>query len=57
MYRLIKKHHLFNTVISNFFFAHDTSASGIIPDLKKGRALKAKKGTTFKKQGNPSPLP
>ena len=28
-----------------------------IPDLKKGRALKAKKGTTFKKQGTPSPLP
>ena len=31
--------------------------TGFLPDFKKGRALKAKKGTTFKKRGTPSPLP
>ena len=31
--------------------------AGFIPDFKKGRALKARKGTTFKKQGTPSPPP
>ena len=35
------------------FFLSLTASAGFIPDLKKGRALKAKKGTTFKKQSTP----
>ena len=39
------------------FLQKKKTTSGFIPDLKKGRVLKAKKGTTLKKQGTPFPPP